>query len=193
MKPFLILTALLLSSVNVSARPMVLLPGESRVEFTVTEMGVLVSGTFKRFEAKVDFDAEKPDRSGAELRIETASVDTGNSEADEIARNSDWLDTAHAPHAGFKSTAIRKPGGNRYEAVGTLTIRDRARDIVVRFDSSEPAKDKTVLSGDFTLKRSEFGIGGGVWNEGDVVSDEVVVKVTLALTPQSVGHPAPTH
>ena len=172
---------LILLGFNAWATPQRLLPEDSRVEFTVEQMGVPVTGEFKRFEAVVDFDAKKPEKSSARLCIETASVSTGNDEADAVARDADWLDQAHSPYATFKSGSIRDLGGGRLEAAGTLTIRNKPRDIVVRFDSTEQTGGKTVLTSEFVIRRSEFGIGGGVWNESGAVSEEVPIKVRLAL------------
>ncbi len=190
-KSIVLLTSSILASVNASATPLSLLPDESRIEFTVKEMGVPVSGEFKRFEAMIDFDPARPESSSADMRIDTASLTTGNEEADTVALDSDWLDKAHAPYATFKSASIRALGGGRYEAAGTLNIRNKARNIVVQFNSIDQATGKTILVGEFIINRSEFGVGGGVWNEGGVIAEEVPVKVRLSLAPKPTGRPVP--
>ena len=40
-----------------------------------------------------------------------------------------------------------------------------------------------VASGAFSIKRTDFSIGGGEWNEGDLVADEVPVTFRLLLGP----------
>ncbi len=185
----IVLTAgLLLASANALAAPRTLLPQESHIEFTVKEMGVPVTGEFKRFDAAIDFDPAQPEKSSANLRIDVASLTTGNDEADAIAVDPDWLDKAHAPYATFKSISIRPLGGERYEAKGMLNIRNQERDIAVQFNRSEQTGGKDVITGDFVINRSEFGIGGGVWNEGGVVAEEVPVKVRLTLAPTANQH-----
>ena len=176
---------MILVSANVFATPRALLPEESQIEFSVKEMGVPVVGKFTQFEAAIDIDLTKPEKSSANLRIDIGSLTTGNEEADAIAIDPDWLDKAHAPYATFKSASIRALGGGRYEAEGTLNIRNKERDVAIQFSSSEQAGGKTVIVSDFTIKRSEFGIGGGVWNEGGVVGEEVPVKVRLTLAPMA--------
>ncbi len=165
------------------AAPRSLLPEEGQVEFAVKEMGVPVPGRFKRFEAAIDIDPARPEKSSATIRIEIASLTTGNDEADAIAVGTDWLDKARAPYALFKSASIRELAKGRYETRGTLSIRNKERDIVIQFNAVEQAAGKTLITSEFTIKRSEFGIGGGEWNQGGVVAEEIPVKVRFALSP----------
>ena len=53
----------------------------------------------------------------------------------------------------------------------------------MQFTSMDQANGKTVIDGDFVIKRSEFGIGGGIWNQPGVVAEEIPVKLHLALAP----------
>ena len=191
-RSIVLLAGLILTSADAWAAPRTLLPAESRVEFTVKQMGVPMSGEFKRFQATIDFDPARLETSSADLRIEAGSVDTGNEEVDGVAVNPDWLDKAHAPYATFKSTSIiRALGKERYEAAGVLKIRDKARNITVQFTRTEQAGGKTILTGEFIIKRSEFGIGGGEWNEEGVVADEVPVKVRFTLAPPGTARDTP--
>jgi polyisoprenoid-binding protein YceI len=72
-------------------------------------------------------------------------------------------------------------GKDRYEASGTLSIRGQTREISVPFTLAEQADGSAIVSGRFTVHRADFGIGGGEWNEGDLVANEVPVRFTLHL------------
>ena len=74
-------SCLLAVSLNVLAAPRNLVAEESQIEFIVKEMGVPVSGKFQRFEAAIDIDAAKPEKSSASLRIQVGSLTTGSDEA----------------------------------------------------------------------------------------------------------------
>lgn len=174
---------LVLSSIAASAAPRTLVPQEGQIEFVVKEMGVPVSGIFKRFDAAVDIDPLKPQNSSVNMRIDIGSLSTGNDEADALAVGPDWLDKAHAPYATFKSASIRELGNGRYEATGTLNIHNKERGFVIPFSAADQAGGTTVVTSEFTIKRSDFAIGGGEWNEGGVVAPEVLVKVRFALAP----------
>lgn len=175
------LTALLLASSAAFAAPRPLIADKSRIDFSVKQMGVTVSGQFKRFDGKVELDAAKPGRSYAEVTVDTASLSTGDTDADEIARDKPWLAAAEFPKATFKSSAVKPLGDNRYEVKGLLTIRGKPREITVPLTTQAQGDGTLLVSGEFVVRRADFGIGGGEWNEGDLVGNEVPVKFRLTL------------
>ena len=176
-----------LASANVVATPRALLAEESQVDFVVKEMGVPVPGKFTRFEAVIDMDSANPEKSNVNMRIEIASLTTGNDEADALATGSDWLDKTQAPFASFQSKTIRPLSAGKFEATGTLSIRNKPRDIVLQFEQIDQPGGRTIVAGGFVIRRSDFGIGGGVWNEGGVVGEEIPVKLRLTLAPASAA------
>ena len=182
-KSTLAATSLVILSITAFAAPRALLPEEGRIEFIVEEMGVPVSGKFKRFEAAIDIDAIKPEKSSASMRIDIGSLATGSDEADELAVGPGWLDKARAPYAIFKSASIRELSKGRFQAKGTLNIHNKEREFVIQFNATDQSSGKTIVTSEFVIKRGDFNIGGGVWNENDVVSPEILVKVRLALAP----------
>jgi polyisoprenoid-binding protein YceI len=190
----LLATCLAFTSITAVATPRTLLPEESQIEFSVKEMGVPVSGKFKRFEAAIEIDPVEPKKSSANVRIDIDSLTTENDEADAIAVGPDWLDKARAPYAIFKSASIRELGKGRYETKGTLSIRNKERDVVIQFSTADQVAEKTLVTSEFIIKRSEFGIGGGVWNEGGVVAEEIPVRVRFTLAPAATkSNPAASH
>ncbi|HEX5363056.1 MAG TPA: YceI family protein [Gallionella sp.] len=78
---YILLTICLLStSINAIAAPRTLLRSASRIEFAIKEMGVPATGEFSRVEARLNMDPARMEASGAELRIDTGSLITGNNE-----------------------------------------------------------------------------------------------------------------
>ena len=188
MKPSALLTGILsLCAFAVLAVPRTIVSNDSRIEFVVREMGVPVVGQFKHFDAAIDIDPVTPEKSSASLRIEIGSLTTQNDEADAIATGADWLDKSHAPYATFTSSSIRAVSPGHFEAKGVLTLRNKPRDLLIQFTSTDQG-GKTLISSDFNIARSEFGIGGGVWNQGDVVAEQIGVKVRLALGSDPFKH-----
>ena len=164
------------------AVPRGLIPEESQIEFTVKGMGVPITGKFKKFDAAIDIDLAKLDNASAAIRIDIGSLTTENEEADAIAVGADWLDKSRAPLAIFQSTSIRALGAGRYEAKGSLNIKHVARPITLQFASAELADGKTMITSEFKINRSEFGIGAGVWNQGGVVAEVISVKAKMLLS-----------
>jgi polyisoprenoid-binding protein YceI len=160
-----------------------LLADKSEIGFTVTQMGAGVSGHFRRFAAKIDLDPARPETGTAEISVDIASLSTGEPDADTEALARPWLDAAGFPRATFRSSGLRALGNGRYEVRGLLSIKGKPREIAVPF-TLEPQPDGTLLaSGEFTIRRTDFGIGGGEWNEDDLVANEVPVRFRLALGP----------
>jgi len=155
----------------------------SEIAFSVKQMGVPVSGRFQRFDAQLQFDPAQPQSASAQISVDIASVDAGSEEANTVAVDKPWLDRAGFPRATFTSSAVRALGGNRYEARGLLTIKGRPREITVPFTAQPQPGGATLLSGQFTIRRADFGIGGGEWDESDLVGAEVPVTFRLRLAP----------
>ncbi len=171
------------ASLYACAAPRVLLVQDSAIDLSIRQMGVAVPGKFRKFEASIDIDAAKPENSSALVRIDVGSISTGNDEADALAAGPEWLDKLNAPFAIFKSATIRVIAPGRYEARGRLSIRNRERDIAIQFVSTEQADGKTLVTSDFVIERSQFGIGSGIWNQPGVVAEAVPVRVRLLLAP----------
>lgn len=165
------------------AAPRPLVAAKSRIDFSVKEMGVTVSGQFRKFEATIDLDPARPEASKAEVIVDIASLTTGDADTDAIAVDKPWLDKLGFPKATFRSTAVKSPAPNRYEVSGVLTIRGKARPIVVPLTTAAQADGGLLATGGFSVRRSDFGIGGGEWNEGDLVADDVPVTFSLTLGP----------
>ncbi|MGH8444448.1 MAG: YceI family protein, partial [Solimonas sp.] len=178
----LAVAAILLGSAGLAAAaPRPLLAAKSRIDFSVKEMGVTVSGQFRKFDAVIDLDPAKPEASKAEVTVDIASLTTGDADADAIAVDKPWLNKLDFPKATFKSTAVKGTAANRYEVKGQLTIRGKSREITVPLVTEPQTDGSIVASGELSIKRSDFAIGGGEWNEGDVVANDVPVKFRLTL------------
>lgn len=173
------LLGLCAASAIAAERPVIY--AKSEIGFSVKQMGVNVSGTFKRFIAKINLDAAKPESSSAQIEVDIASISTGSDEGDQTAVDKPWLDAPAFPKALFKSSAVRALGGERYDVKGTLTIRGKPRELTVPFTLKNLADGSSVASGDFHIQRTDFGIGGGQWNEGDLVASEVPIHFRLLL------------
>lgn len=176
----LLATCLLCAALSAEASPRAPIPAESRITFTIKEMGIPVSGEFARLEAALD--QAGMEKSGADQHIDIGSLTTGNDEADQVTMNPDWLDLSHAPYATTKSAAVRPLAPGRLESRGAPNIRNKKRDSIAQFSSTGRPGGKIVLNGEIVLRRGEFGICAGAWNQGDIVNDDILVKIFLTLS-----------
>ncbi|SFF24849.1 Polyisoprenoid-binding protein YceI [Fontimonas thermophila] len=179
------IAALLLAGVLLPAiaAPRTLIREKSYIEFTVRQMGVPVSGRFTRFDAHITLDPAHPQTAAAQIQVDVASLTTGSEEADTVALDRPWLDAAGFPKATFISTAVRAVDGTRWLAEGTLTIRGISRPVSVPVSLQPQAEGALLANGELRIRRTDFAIGGGEWNEDELVADEVLVRFYLWLAP----------
>lgn len=98
----------------------------SRLSFTLTEDGQPVQGVFKRWTAKVAFDAADPKSAHLVLNIDAASLVTGVPARDVALIGPAGLGAARAPRLVFTSRAVMVAPGGGYQALGELRARDGA-------------------------------------------------------------------
>jgi hypothetical protein len=77
-----VLTALLAATSLGAAAQQKLLPAQSELAFTARQMGVPVSGHFRKFDAQVNFDASKLASSKVDLTVDMGSATLGSAEMD---------------------------------------------------------------------------------------------------------------
>lgn len=155
-------------------------PEKSAITFNYKQMGVPMDGKFRKFASQVSFDPEKPADARGRLDIDLASIDTGNSDADQEVLGKLWFNAAAHPRASFVLGQLKQTGTNLYEATGQLTIKGQTREQRVPLKLT-PSGSTGALAGSFVIKRAEFGIGEGTWSKFDVVANEITVNFQLNL------------
>lgn len=158
-----------------------LVAAQSDISFASKQMGVPVEGKFKKFEADLNFDPKKPDTSKIAFTVDLASVDIGNTETEKELGKPGWFDSLKIPQAKFTSTAIKSLGGGKFEVTGKLAIKGNTRDVTAPITLTQ-AVGVTTARSEFTVKRLEFKIGDGDWNDTSLVANEVAVRVKLTIT-----------
>jgi polyisoprenoid-binding protein YceI len=152
----------------------------SRLGFTYTEMGVTLDGSFARYSAQLVFDPARPEAARVAVDVQMASVDAGAEEATTEVAGAAWFDTARHPVAHFESTRMKPLAPGRYQLSGQLTIKGRTRAIVVPV-AYQAQGARGVLSGEFRINRSDYGVGEGEWADTSLVADAVKVRFSLVL------------
>jgi polyisoprenoid-binding protein YceI len=158
-----------------------LVPGHGHIVFVTRQMGVPVEGAFKKFDAQIAFDPQKPEGGTVALQIDMGSATLGVPQSDAELPKAPWFDTARFPKAGFQSSAIKSLGGGRFEIAGRLTIKGSSHEIVVPVTITQSA-GQSVATGGFTIQRLAFKIGEGEWTDTSMVGDDVQVRFKLVLT-----------
>lgn len=162
----------------------------SNVKFTVSHMVVSeVEGSFKMFDGSLV--ASKTDLSDAVVNfsVDVASVNTDNGMRDDHLKGDDFFNVAKFPKMTFVSKSMKPLGGNKYQLIGDLTIRDVTKSVT--FDVTYGGQINTgkgVKAGfkaKTTIDRLAFGQKFNPAIEaGPVVGKDVEVTILAELDKQ---------
>jgi polyisoprenoid-binding protein YceI len=186
------LTALILAALPLAAtaapEAYTIDPMHSSINFAIDHLGIsTIHGRFDKFSGK--FTIDRAAKAGnVDLAIETASVDTNDSERgsrprtrDEHLRSADFFNAAEFPKMTYKATTVVFAGDNPATVDGSLTLLGVTKPVSLKLDrfkcnpASATAKER--CGGDATgkLKRSDFGMSRGVPSIGD----ELVLTISF--------------
>jgi polyisoprenoid-binding protein YceI len=154
-------------------------PAASTISFSGTQLGAPFTGHFKRFTATINFDSAHPEAGHALVLIDTASATTGDVQRDEALPQADWFDAKTVGQARFEAAHFVAKGGDTYDAVGSLTIRNIKRDVTLPFKLTV-AEGKAHAVGHLQLVRTDFGVGQGDWATPQWVALEVGVDIDVS-------------
>jgi polyisoprenoid-binding protein YceI len=178
---FIVLSASIIGVSGAASAQQKLVPAESEIAFISKQLGVPVSGKFKKFDAEVSFDPKKPDAAKVSFTVDLLSADIGNSETETELKKPGWFNSAKIPAATFQSSSVKALGAGKFEFSGKLSVKGITQNVIVPVTVTQSG-GKTRAVGSFNLKRLDFKIGDGDWNDVSLVANEVVVNINLSLT-----------
>lgn len=155
-------------------------PGSSLV-FATKYDGEVFTGQFGGFSTRLSFDPAQLSTAKLDVAIQLAGTRTGNADRDSTLTGGDFFDVAKFAQARYVSDRFRALGGNQYAADGTLTLRGVSKPVTLTFTWTPGAKP--VLAGKATVKRLDFGVGGGDWADARTIPDEVAISTRVVLVP----------
>ena len=153
---------------------------QSKIDFTFRQMGVPLTGEFRKFSAQISFDPAKPEQAKSVIEIDLASIDAGNDEANDEVKGPQWFNTKVYPSARFESSSVRALGGDRYEVSGTMRIKGKGRPLTASF-SVKQGTGVATFDGNFVLKRGDYAIGDGPWADYGTVANEIQVHFRIPV------------
>ena len=151
----------------------------SSVSAVFKQMDVPVESSFKRFDARIDYDAAHPDKASARVDIDTASFDMGQADYNKEIAKKEWFNSAQFPKASFVSSSIKPAGAGKLTVTGKLTIKGKTADVSFPL-SVKPEGGKQVFEGQLPIKRRAFNVGEGEWQDTSIVADDIVIKFRVA-------------
>ncbi|STX41088.1 putative YceI-like family protein [Legionella donaldsonii] len=181
---FMILTFLPVF-VNAALPEWEIIPGESSLSFTATQNDAPVKGQFKQFTGKIFVDPNNYKSSKIDIIVDMNSVSADYADVKNTLITPDFFNVQMFPKAEFKATEFNKTGDKTYQAMGTLTIRDKSAPVTLTFTAVETSPGMALVEGTTTFKRSTFGVGQGDWASTDEIKDDVKVDFKLVAKKKS--------
>jgi polyisoprenoid-binding protein YceI len=156
-------------------------PG-SALAFGGMYQGEPFSGRFPGFATTLSFDPQQPAAAKLDVTIPLATATTANADYDGELRGAAFFDSAKFPQAHYRATGFRSLGGNQYAADGTLSLHGVDKPVTLTFTWTPGAQP--VLAGKATVRRLDFGVGGGDWADTSLIPNEIAISTRVLLTPR---------
>ena len=168
-------------------------PSHSELGFKVRHMMITnVSGTFRKFDAKVETNGDDFTSATIDFTADADSITTGNEDRDKHLKSADFFDAARFPELKFASTKLEKKDDENYVLHGDLTITGVTRPVKVDVEFGGTGKDPWgneragfTLTG--KISRTDFNLN---WNAaletgGVLVGEDVKIVAEIELVRQA--------
>ncbi len=159
----------------------------SSVEFAVKHM--MISSTKGRFSGvagTINYDSANLAGASVDVTIDASTIDTRDEKRDGHLRSADFFDVEKFPTLTFKSTSVTPKGGDAFELVGDLTIKDVTRSVTLKGEiqgtgTSPWGTEVASFAASTSIDRKDFGLTWNVALEtgGILVGD--TIKITLEI------------
>jgi polyisoprenoid-binding protein YceI len=154
----------------------------SLVVFAIPHLAITdYYGRFDKVSGSLSFNSGAPEKSSVNVTIDMTSIDVPSKELIGELSGGNVFDDAKYPTATFKSTAVTRTGPNTGTITGDLTLHGVTKPVTLDATFGGLTTDPFSGSDDIgfhattTIKRTDFGIKGMVWES--VVGDDVKLTV----------------
>lgn len=154
-------------------------PASSKLGFSSNFQGQNFDGNFGKWTATISYDAAKLASSKFDVEVDLTSAKTGDNDRDGALPGPDFFNAAKFPKAHFVTTAFRQNGA-QVVADGNLTLRGVTKPVTLNV-SFKPQGTGATLDVTGSVKRLDFGVGGGEYADTSVIGPDVKINAHLTL------------
>lgn len=140
--------------------------------FAAVQTGEPLIGEFGEVQATLKLDKQAPEASSLIAVVMTGSVKSNDAQLDATMVTADWFASEEFPESTFQSTGFEQTSESAYMVTGDLTLKGNTRSV-----QFELLLEDGVGGGEFTINRSDFGVGDD--GQDDFVDDEVVIRFSV--------------
>ena len=138
-----------------------IIKADSSIKFNV-KASVPIAGNFDKTDASLVFTS--PDLSTAvlDVKIQSASVNTGSGMKDSKLKSKDFFDSEHDPLITFHSTKVTQTGPNTVQFDGDFTIRGVTKPEQLIFTITGKGTGEGSITGTMAFDRKDYGMNSGI-------------------------------
>lgn len=134
---------------------------DSSIKFNV-KASVPIAGTFDKWDASVTFTSPDLATSVLDVKIQSASVNTGSGMKDGKLKSKDFFDAEHNPLITFHSTKVIQTGPDTVEFDGDFTIRGVTKAEKLTFTITGQGTGAGAIAGTMAFDRKDYGMNSGI-------------------------------
>lgn len=136
-------------------------PVDSWINFHV-KASVKIAGKFDKWDATLTFTSPDETTGVLEIKIQSASVDTGSGIKNSKLKGKDFFDVEQNPLITFKSTKIVRTGPHTFEVDGDFTIRGVSNPEKLLLTLTGQGTDSGEIKGTMVFNRKDYGMNKGI-------------------------------
>jgi len=168
-------------------------PAHSEIAFKVKHLMITnVKGLFREFDGNIYTTGKDLMTSDINIRMNAASIDTGDVKRDEHLKSPDFFDVENFKQISFTGNNYEKVDDGNFALYGDLTIRGIKKPVKLDIEFAGVMKDpwgneKAGFTVNGKINRKDWGLN---WNAaleagGVLVSDDVRISGEVQLVKQS--------
>lgn len=172
-----LLPLLVLISTSVSAQNYNPSDAGSKVHFVIKNFGINTGGDFTGLKGEISFIPSELSKCKFGVSVSASTIDTNNPSRDRHLITDEYFDATKYPDIKITSTKIDKTNKTStgfYYFTGNITIHGVTKPISFPFQATK-VKDDYLFTGDFEIRRTDFGVG----DKSAVLSDNVIVTLSV--------------
>lgn len=131
---------------------------KSEINFTIKNFGLNTEGSLKGLKGSIKFDQANINASSFEVSVDVNTINTGVDGRDSHLKKEEYFDVQKYPVLKFVSTSINN-SGDGYSVKGNLSIKGTTKSISISF-TVDKSGDALIFTGNFSINRKDFGVGG---------------------------------
>jgi polyisoprenoid-binding protein YceI len=151
---------------------------DSTIKFSVKASVPLV-GQFNQWHAALTFASSDVTTGSLDIKIEAATVDTGNGMKNSKLKSKDFFDVKQNPWITFKSTDVVQTGPDTFDVHGNFSIRGVSKPETLKLAITGKGTGTGTIKGTMAFDRNDYGMNKGI--PFVKIADRVEVNVDLLV------------